>query len=425
VTDPFHIQGLPIDEITARYGSPLYVYDAAVLTDRYEAIRRHLHQAVHVFYSLKANPNVAICALLGRLGAGAEVSSLVELRTAQRAGIPPERIVFLGPGKSMAEVEACCAAGIRALIVESLPELAIADEAAARIGTELTVLLRINPNFQSARSGLTMGGKARQFGTDQHIVEASPGLAERYRAIRIAGVQVYMGTRILSPDAVIDNTERILSLAERLSRHCGFPLDVVDVGGGLGVAYHDNEHDLDLPALTDGVNAVVAKFVANHPDTSIVMELGRYLVADCGTYVATVRYVKESFGERFAVADGGTNHHMAAVGIGSVVKRNFPMTLLSRVSDASPVPWQVAGPLCTPNDTLGRNVSLPSDLSPGDVIGIHRSGAYGPTASPVFFLGHGHPAEVLIHQGQTHLVRRRDTVYDLLTPQYLPTLYPA
>ena len=121
--------------------------------------------------------------------------------------------------------------------------------------------------------------------------------------------------------------------------------------------------------------------------------------------------------ERFAVTDGGTNHHMAAVGIGSFVKRNFPMQLLNRAGDEVG-PWNVTGPLCTPNDTIGRNVALPA-LQPGDLVGVLRSGAYGPSASPVLFLSHGHPAEVLVDGGQARLVRRRDTVEDLLSHQIL------
>ncbi|MEV0156311.1 alanine racemase [Micromonospora sp. NPDC050686] len=420
VAPTLSFQGLPVGAITAVHGSPLYLYDADVLTGRYDAVRDRLHEAVSIYYSLKANPNMAICALLGRRGAGAEVSSLAELRTAQRAGIPTDRTIFLGPGKSRAEIEACCAAGIRALIVESLPELALVDDVCRRAGRSLDVLLRINPGFRSARSGLTMAGTARQFGIDQAVVAGREDLNTRYDAIRIRGVHVYMGTRILSAEAIVDNTARILSMAEQLSDRCGFPLDIVDVGGGIGVAYHDNERDLDLSAVTDGINAAVTTFVANHPGTKVITELGRYLVADCGTYITTVRYIKESFGERFAVADGGTNHHMAAVGIGSVVKRNFPISLLGRVSAAEDVPWQVTGPLCTPNDTIGRRVPLPADLAPGDLIGVHRAGAYGPSASPVYFLSHGYPAEVLIHRGRTHVVRRRDSVDDLLAPQFLP-----
>ncbi|HEY2794383.1 MAG TPA: diaminopimelate decarboxylase, partial [Micromonosporaceae bacterium] len=282
----------------------------------------------------------------------------------------------------------------------------------------------INPAFQSARGGLTMGGKARQFGIDQDVLTGRADLVEGHPGLRFAGIQVYLGTRILSADAIVENTERILALAEDLSEQCGFPLDMVDIGGGLGIAYHDNEHDLDRAAMADGVNAAVAKFAAGHPDTDLIMEVGRYLAADCGTYVATVRYTKESFGERFAIADGGTNHHMAAVGIGSVVKRNFPMAMVGRASSAPLVPWNVTGPLCTPNDTMGRNVSLPEDLAPGDLVGVRRAGAYGPTASPVFFLSHGYPAEVLVNDGVAHVVRRRDTVDDLLAPQHLPTLSP-
>jgi diaminopimelate decarboxylase len=131
-----------------------------------------------------------------------------------------------------------------------------------------------------------------------------------------------------------------------------------------------------------------------------------------------VRYIKESMGDRFAVADGGTHHHMAAVGIGSFVKRNFPVELLSRPvpPDAEAGPWTVAGPLCTPNDTVAKAVRLP-DLAVGDLLGVRRSGAYGPSASPAYFLSHGYPAEVLVRRGTAYLVRRRDTVDDLLSRQ--------
>ncbi|MBL6278380.1 alanine racemase [Micromonospora fiedleri] len=410
--------GVPVTELVERFGTPLYVYDGATITDRYQQLRERLHPAVQMFYSLKANPNISVCALLHSLGASAEVSSLTELVTAERAGVPAEDIMFLGPGKSRTELTACLKGEVT-LICESFGELALIDELAAELGSTARVVLRVNPSFAVKGSGLTMGGKPRQFGIDETALLAESDLAGRHPSVRLCGFQAYLGTRFLSEAMIVENTARILDLAERLGRHLAVDLEVVDVGGGLGVAYFAGEQDLDVAALTDQLNPVFAAFHARHPQTALVMELGRYLVGHSGTYAVTVRYVKESMGERFAVADGGTNHHMAAVGIGSFVKRNFPMRLLNRDSTAEPVKWNVTGPLCTPNDTIGKAVELPGDLRPGDVIGVDRSGAYGPTASPVHFLSHGYPAEVLIHQGEPRLVRSRDDVESMLAAQIL------
>jgi diaminopimelate decarboxylase len=217
---------------------------------------------------------------------------------------------------------------------------------------------------------------------------------------------------------VVENTVRILELAERIATKLDFPLELVDVGGGLGIAYFEGERDLDPELLTSRLNPVIEDFVGRYPDTRMIMELGRYLTAPSGTYMVRVRYVKTSMGERFAVADGGTNHHMAAVGIGSFVKRNFPMRLLNRIDEEATEPWYVTGPLCTPNDTIGKGVLLPP-VRTGDLLGVLRSGAYGPTASPVLFLSHGSPAEVLVKDGKHHLVRERDGIDDLLRQQHL------
>ncbi|MCB7135520.1 diaminopimelate decarboxylase [Cellulosimicrobium marinum] len=403
--------------LAERFGTPLYVYDADELTRNFRELRERLHPAMSIFYSLKANPNVSVCGLLHTLGANAEVSSLVELRTALAAGVAPQDVLFLGPGKSRGELEACLELGVRAVVVESVGELRLLDGLAQEAGTTARVVLRVNPSFQVKGSGLTMGGKPRQFGIDEQQILDTPEAFRDLAAVRVVGVQAYMGTRILDESTIVENTTRIFELAERLAAHVGFPLELVDVGGGLGVAYFERERDLDVQVLTDAINPVVEEFAARHPGTDLVMELGRYLVATCGSYVARVRYVKESMGERFAVADGGTNHHMAAVGIGSFVKRNFPMRMVGRDSTAEAVAWNVTGPLCTPNDTIGKAVALPADLAPGDLVAVDRSGAYGATASPVHFLSHGYPAEVLVTDGDAYLVRRPDTVEDLLGNQ--------
>lgn len=414
----FQVGGLGIGAIAEEFGTPLYVYDGGALRERITELRALMHPRLEFFYSLKANPNISVCALLHAHGARAEVSSLVELHTARRAGVAPRDIVFLGPGKSVAELTECIRQGIYAIICESFDELSLIDATAARLGVRAPVALRVNPSFAVKGSGLTMGGKPRQFGMDEEQLLASPPLGKGFDHVRLMGVQVYMGTRILSEDTVVENTARILDLADRICAHHGFEPEMVDIGGGLGIAYFDGEKDLDLPHLAGLINPVLDGYAKDHPETRLIMELGRYLVAQSGTYVTRVRYTKTSLGENFAVADGGTNHHMAAVGIGSFVKRNFPIRLLNRYDEPGTESWNVTGPLCTPNDTLGKKVGLPP-LREGDLLGVGCSGAYGPSASPGLFLSHGYPAEVLVHEGRAHLVRQPDRPEDLLGKQRL------
>ncbi|MDG4816942.1 type III PLP-dependent enzyme [Micromonospora sp. WMMD956] len=412
------IGGLAVTDLAREFGTPLYVYDADVLRERYRQLREVLHPEVGILFSLKANPNVSICAVLRSLGAGAEVSSLAELLIAGRAGVAAEDTIFLGPGKSAQEIDACLATGVHAIVCESWGELAEIDALAARRDTVARVVLRINPSFTVKGSRLTMSGKPRQFGIDEEqALEAAPRVAG-LRNVRLIGVHVYMGTRILAEEVAAENTIRILDLAERVAERLGFELETVDVGGGLGVAYFDGERDLDLRRLADLVNPAFAAFRARHPRTRLFTELGRFLTAESGTYVVRVRQVKESMGEWFAVTDGGTHHHMAAVGVGSFVKRDFPIRLLGREATEPAPNWRVTGLLCTPNDTLSTHTPLPP-LRPGDLLGVLRSGAYGPSASPVLFLSHGHPAEVLVDAGRPYLIRDRDRPADIVDRQRL------
>lgn len=418
-TSKSHVQGHAISALAEEFGTPLFVYDADILEGTYRALRDVLPADVDVFFSLKANPNMSVCALLNALGTGAEVSSYAELVTALSAGVAPRDIIFLGPGKDERELGACVEAGIHAVVCESLDELDLLDSLLAAAGRdEFPVLLRVNPAFGSKGSGLAMGGKPRQFGIDEAELRDSKHRLAALRHIRVKGVHAYMGTRILNHEDVVHNTRRILATAEELAGQLGFPLETVDFGGGLGVAYFDNEEDLDLAALGHGLADVLSSFSRRNPHCRTIMELGRFLTATAGTYIVRARYVKDSMGESFVVADGGTNHHMAAVGVGSFVKRNFPIRRVGDRSEGPLRPYTVTGPLCTPNDVVGKKVQLP-EVRPGDLLAVERSGAYGPTASPGLFLSHGFPAEVLVHDGRAHLVRERDSTEDLLSKQHL------
>lgn len=409
-------------DLAEEYGTPLFVYDADVLADTHRTLRDLLPAGADIFYSLKANPNISVCALLNSFGTGAEVSSYAELATALRAGVHPGDIIFLGPGKDERELTACVEADIHAIVCESLDELDLLDSLLAAAGRDdFPVLLRVNPAFGSKGSGLTMGGKPRQFGIDEAELRGSKHRLAALRNVRVKGVHAYMGTRFLNYEDVVENTRRILATAEDLAGQLGFPLETVDFGGGLGVAYFENEEDLDLDALGAGLAEVITPFSVRNPDCRMIMELGRFLTATAGTYVVRARYVKESMGESFVVADGGTNHHMAAVGVGSFVKRNFPVRHLENRAAGASRPYSVTGPLCTPNDVVAKKVHLP-EVQPGDLLAVERSGAYGPTASPGLFLSHGFPAEVLVHGGRAHLIRERDTTEDLLAKQRLVDL---
>ncbi|GAA3761478.1 diaminopimelate decarboxylase [Spinactinospora alkalitolerans] len=415
----WRVQGVSASELAREFGTPLFVYDSEVLKASYAGLRERLHPAVDVLLSLKANPNVSVCSYLGSLGAGAEVSSLTELNTAQWAGIPPERTIFLGPGKTRRELEACVSGDLHATVCESLEELLVLERIAREAGVDdVPVLLRINPDFHTKGSGLAMGGKPRQFGTDVEVLRGASGMLAGLRRVRVLGFHVYMGTRFLKHEDLVHNTEQILRIVSELAVETGTSLETVDFGGGFGIAYFDNEKDLDIDLLVAGINDVVRSFLRDHPGCRLITELGRYLTALCGTYMVSALYVKQSMGEHFVVTDGGTNHHMAAVGVGSFVKRNFPMRSLSRGRDGGSREYTVTGPLCTPNDVLGRRVLLPA-VEPGDLLGVERSGAYGPTASPGLFLSHGYPSEVLVHNGVPHLVRTRDRSTDLLVKQRL------
>jgi diaminopimelate decarboxylase len=226
---------------------------------------------------------------------------------------------------------------------------------------------------------------------------------------------VYLGTRILDVGTIRDNTKRILELAGRVAAMARRELAFVDVGGGFGVNYFKGETELDLPAVGTELHPVVEGFQRRYPSAKILVELGRYLVAQSGIFVTSVRYVKRCQGKLYAICDGGSNCHAAAAGIGSLFRRNFPLARLTGSGSRSAV-YTLTGPLCTPTDVIGEDITLP-ELAAGDLIGVYHSGAYGPSASPVFFLGFGHPAEVLHDNGTVRLIRHRTTVTEVLASQ--------
>ncbi|MBU9825180.1 diaminopimelate decarboxylase [Rahnella perminowiae] len=418
------IEDISYQHLADQVPTPFYAYSASQIRADFSALKNSLPDDIHYFYSLKANPNKALVRLLNQAGTGCEVCSLAELETVLSQGVEPQDIIFVGPGKYIAELTQCCRIGIKAVVIESIEEMKLLNDIAASMGVIQTIALRINPDFIGEKAKLVMSGKPRQFGIDEQLLPQAFSCVGQQSHLRLAGIHIYLGTRILDWQALAKNTLNILSLAESLQNTYKIHFDFVDVGGGFGVRYFDKEKALDIDSLGDALTDIIRTYHENFPRCKIIVELGRYLIARAGVFVTRVNYLKPSRDEWFAVCDGGANCHGSAAGINSLIRRNFPMARLGETRSDQQYRYQVTGPLCTPTDLLGENVML-AELRPGDLIGIGHSGAYGASASPVNFLGFGHPAEILVEKDQAFLIRTADNIETLLAPQICQPLSVA
>jgi len=407
-----------IKSAVRKYGTPSYVYDGAELRRSYYSLRNALPDCVDVFYALKVNPNVSLVNLLVEEGACTEVCSLGELETALRAGSRPENIIFLGPSKAEYEHRRALELGIYALVIESEEELKRVSDLAGEMGIKAKVAIRINPNFSAKGSPWKMGGRPTHFGIEEDTAIANFGRYITYPNVHIRGIHVYNGTKILDAQSVYDNCKYILNLYETIENKYQLNFSMVDVGGGMGVPYFSNEKELDMVQFKELLTGLFIEFNQKHPDTRIIMESGRFIMGSAGQLVVQVNNIKHNHGKTFVVTNGGTNCHLAAIGTGSVIKKNFPLENISADPNAEEQQYNVSGPLCSPDDLLGRNINL-KETKTGDYLRVKMSGAYGPTASPVLFHSHGFPAEILIEGEETYLIRERDTVEDIMKKQIL------
>ncbi len=396
------------------FGTPLYVYDQAVIEEKYFLLKDGC--ATDIFYSLKANPNLAIATTLKKCGAGAEVCSETELKSALKAGFTAEQIIFVGPLKKPEDIATALEHKIYAIVCESKQEFELIDQLAKTREVVANVAIRINPEFSIRDASLKMGGVPSQFGIDKIDVLKHKQFFLDKNNINIKGIHVFNGTRILRADAFYENCKEILRLSDELSCEWKFKFSMVDLGGGIGVPYFNHEEKFDMTELKKMMHPLIENYQAKYPEMRIIIESGRYLVADAGVFISRIDNVKESRGVSFLITDGGMNCHLTAAGYGSFLKRNFPIQLLTKNKSNQSKHYHITGPLCTPADVIGRAVELPL-ANAGDCIAIFASGAYGATASPTGFLGHGHPAEVLMNKKKMKLIRERDNTDDFLRKQ--------
>jgi diaminopimelate decarboxylase len=380
------IAGRPAD-IWAEAGTPLFVYDTAIVATRVARFRAAFPH-VDLHYAIKANPHAGVLAAVAPLVDGLDVASGGELACALHVK-PAAAISFAGPGKRDTELADAIASGAT-INLESEGEASRALAIADRLGRTPRLAVRVNPDMELRGSGMRMGGRPSPFGVD---ADRAAALA---RSVIAAGADwrgwhVYAGSQALDAQAIIDTQSATIALAARLSEDVGVVPPLVNLGGGFGVPYFAGDMALDIETV--GATLAEASRPAVLAHTRFAIELGRWLVAEAGVYLTRVIDVKESGGEAFVVVDGGLNHQLAASGnFGTVVRRNYPLAVAHAMGAPAAMTASVVGPLCTPLDRLGDRVLLPS-VRPGDLIAVFLAGAYGATASPAAFLGHPPAAE--------------------------------
>ena len=389
------IGGKRASELVADAGrTPLFVYSRALLDARMARLRAALPQRVGVNYAVKANPHPAVIAHMAPLVDGFDIASSGELAFCAAAGIDPARISFAGPGKRDDELEAAIVAGVT-LNCESEGEGARAIAIGQRIGKAPRIAIRVNPSFVMTGSGMKMGGGAKQFGVD---AERVPALARTLigAGAEWRGLHIFTGSQTLSADSIIEAQGNVLALAAELAEAIGEGLPKLNMGGGLGIPYFPGDTPVDLPRVGAALAERLEHLPAVLAETELCTEMGRYLVGEAGVYLTRIIDRKVSYGVTYLVTDGGLHHQLAASGnFGTVVRRNYPSAIATHYGAQATEEVNIVGCLCTPLDRMADNAMMPR-AEVGDLVAIFCAGAYGATASPSAFLGHGPAAELLV-----------------------------
>ena len=388
--------GVPLDVLAERVGStPFFAYDRHQLTDRVAALRATLPDDIELSYAVKANPMPAVVQHLSGLVDSFDVASAGELKVALDTPMPADHVSFAGPGKTPTELSQAIAAGAT-IELESDTEARRVIETGERLGIRPRVAVRVNPDFRVKGSGMRVGGGPQQFGID---AERVPELLATLSAadVELLGFHIFAGSQNLNADILCEAQRATVALALRLAEAMPTPVRYLNIGGGFGIPYSDRDAPLDLDAIGENLEGLMADAIRpTLPGARVVVELGRYIVGESGIYVTRVVDRKQSRGKTFLVVDGGLHHQLAASGnLGQVIRRNYPVAIASRAAEPETEPVTVVGCLCTPLDLLADDVALPrADI--GDLFVVFQAGAYGLTASPTAFLSHAAPVEVVV-----------------------------
>jgi diaminopimelate decarboxylase len=405
-----HAEDVPVPEIAAAVGTPFYCYSTATLTRHYRVFDEAFAGLDRlVAYAMKANSNQAVIATLARLGAGADVVSEGELRRALAAGVPADKILFSGVGKTAREMAFALEAGIRCFNVESEPELQLLSQVAAARGATAPVSLRINPDVDAqTHEKISTGRKENKFGIPYGRARAVYGLAASMPGLRVTGIDMHIGSQITALEP-FDNAFALLADLVQELRSDGHTIEHVDLGGGLGIPYRDDEAAPPLPAAY----ADIVKKHMNRIGCQVFFEPGRLIAGNAGILVTEVIYVKDGGEKDFVIVDAAMNDLVRPT-LYEAYHRIGPV----RETQVPEIVCDVVGPVCETGDYLARSRSLPRPQA-GDLLAVYSAGAYGAVQSGTY---NSRPLvpEVLVNGSDFAVVRPRLSYDELIGLDRLP-----
>jgi diaminopimelate decarboxylase len=398
-------ENIPVQEIVNTWGTPCYIYSKAALKKRWEAFKNPLENyPSQICYAVKANSNLSILGYLASLGAGFDIVSIGELERVLAAKGQPDKIIFSGVGKREVEIIRALEVGIACLNVESISELERIQQIAKKMQIQAPVAIRINPNIHaSTHPYITTGLKENKFGINIEDAIEIFLIASRMSHIHIKGVTCHIGSQLLKIEPFLEALNALLTLIDELTQH-EIHIEQVDIGGGLGVRYQD-ESPLEPEFY---VNAIISALKLRK--FKLILEPGRALVADMGILVTRVEYLKHTSDKNFAIVDAGMNDLLRPALYGAW-QNMVPVKINHRAKACT---YDVVGPICETSDFLGKNRLL--SIEPNDYLAITQAGAYGFVMSSHYNTRPCAP-EILVEGDQFHLIRRRETIEDLLAAE--------
>lgn len=399
-------EGVALSAIAERFGTPTYVYSRAHIEAQYRAFADALSGMPHmVCFAVKANSNLGVLNVLARLGAGFDIVSRGELERVLAAGGKAERIVFSGVGKTREDMRRALEVGVHCFNVESTDELERLQEVAAELNVRAPISLRVNPDVDAGTHPyISTGLKENKFGIAIAAAEDVYIRASQLPNLEVIGVDCHIGSQLTTLEPFIDALDRLLDLVDRLG-DCGIHLHHIDLGGGLGVRYRDEEP----PLAGDYIKAVRERLAGR--DLGLLFEPGRFIVANAGVLLTQVEYLKHTEHKDFAIVDAAMNDLIRP----ALYQAWMDVTAV-RPRDSEPRAYDIVGPICETGDFLAKGRELA--LAESDLLAVHSAGAYGFVMSSNYNT-RGRAAEVLVDGTQAFEVRRRETVAELFAGESL------